>query len=94
MELHLLGSCLGVCKLNHLLWTVSPDSILPQLRLFDSNLRRSLSCICNTSISDQAWHQATLPLSLGGLGLHEASCVSPAAFLGAALALRNCVINY
>ena len=82
VELHLLRSCLGVCKLNHLLHTVSPDSILPQLQLFDSNLRHSLSCICNSSVSDQAWHQATLPLSLGGLGLCEASCVSPAAFLG------------
>ena len=40
VELHLLCSCLGVCKLNHLLCMVSPDSILPQLRLFDSNLHR------------------------------------------------------
>ena len=38
VKLHVLCSCLGVCKLNHLLCMVSPDSILPQLRLFDSNL--------------------------------------------------------
>ena len=79
VELHLLRSCLGVCKLNHLLRMISPDSILPQLWLFDSNLCHSLSCICNSSVSDQAWHQA---LCLGSLGLHKASCVSPAAFLG------------
>ena len=65
-----------------LLRTVPPNSILPQLQLFDSNLRYSLSHVCNASVSDRAWRQATLPLSLGGLGLREASCVSPAAFLG------------
>ena len=26
--------CLGVCKVDHLLCTVSPDSILPQLQLY------------------------------------------------------------
>ena len=82
VELHLLRSCLGVCKVNHFLRTVPPNSILPQLQLFDSNLRYSLSRVCNASVSDQAWRQATLPLSLGGLGLRKASCVSPAAFLG------------
>ena len=82
VELYLLHSCFGVCKLNHLLHTVSPDSILSQLWLFNSNLCHSLSCICNSCISDQAWLQATLPLSLGDLGLHESSCVLPAAFLG------------
>ena len=64
VELHLLHSCLGVCKVNRLLRTVPPDSMLPQLQLFDSNLHYSLSRICNVSVSDQAWRQATLPLSL------------------------------
>ena len=41
-----------------------------------------MSSICNASISDQSWLQATLPCSLGGLGLREASWASPAAFLG------------
>ena len=42
--------------------TIPLDSILPQLQLFDDNLRHSLSRICNASIS---WFQATLPLSFG-----------------------------
>ena len=89
VELHLVHSCLGVCKVNHLLCTIPPDSILPQLQLFDDNLRHSLSRIWNASISDQAWFQATLPLSFGGLGLREASYVSPAAFLGCCVGSQN-----
>ena len=82
VELLLLCSCLGVCKLNHLLRTIPPGSMDSELLRFDDNLRRSLSSICNASISDQSWLQATLPCSLGGLGLREASQASPAAFLG------------
>ena len=36
-----------------------------------------------------AWCQATLPLSFGGLGLHEASCVSPAVFIGSCLSSQS-----
>ena len=39
VKLHLLCSCLGMCKLNHLLCTISPDTIMPQLHLFDGYLR-------------------------------------------------------
>ena len=82
VELLLLRSCLGVCKLNYLLQTIPPGSIDSELLRFDDNLRCSMSSICNASISDQAWLQATLPCSLGGLGLCEAFRTSSAAFLG------------
>ena len=79
VELHLLRSCLGVCKLNHLLRTIPPGSVDSELQRFDDNLRRSLSSICNASISDQSWLQATLPSSFGGLGLRGALHASLAA---------------
>ena len=41
-----------------------------------------MSSICNASISDQSWLQATLPCLLGGLRLREASRASSAALLG------------
>ena len=53
-----------------------------ELLRFDDNLRCCLSSICNASISNQAWLQATLPCSLGGLGLREAFRASSVAFLG------------
>ena len=82
VELHLLRSCLGVCKLSHLLRTIPPGCVDSELLRFDDNLRCSLSSICNAFISDQSWLQATLPCSLGGLGLCGAHRASSAAFLG------------
>ena len=82
VELHLLRSCLGVCKLNHLLRTISPNCVISQLERFDYNLRSALGRICKSSISDLSWLQATLPCSMGGLGLREATSTSSAAFLG------------
>ena len=52
-----------------------------ELLWFDDNLWCSLSSICNAYVSDQSWLQATLPCSLGDLGLYTASRASPAAFL-------------
>ena len=80
VELHLLRSCLGVCKLNHLLRTISPNCVISQLERFDYNLRSALGRICKSSISDLSWLQATLPCSMGGLGLREATSTSSAAF--------------
>ena len=68
VELHLLRSCLGVCKVNYLLRTIPPATIMSQLQLFDRYLYDALSRICNASISAHAWRQATLPLSLGEFG--------------------------
>ena len=82
VELHLLQSCLGVCKLNHLLRTISPNCAISQLEVFNYNLRSALGCICKSSISDLAWLQATLLCSMGGLGLRETTSTSSAALLG------------
>ena len=72
VELHLLISCLSLCKINHLLRTVPHDKATSQLRRFDVNLRKSLEEIPNCSLSENSWKQATLPIRLGGLGLREA----------------------
>ena len=80
VELHLLRSCLGVCKINHLLRTVPSNLISDQLTLFDCNLCLSLSEIIGSSISDTSWRQASLPFCLGGLGLRQASSTAAAAF--------------
>ena len=59
-----------------------PGCVDSKLLQFDDNLWRSLSLICSTSVSDHSWLQATLPCSLGGLGLRGAHRSSSAAFLG------------
>ena len=81
VELHLLRSCLGSCRVNHILRSVPPGPILPQLQEFDKSLRSTLSEVLHCSIPNQAWTQATLPLSMGGLGLRQASRSASAAFV-------------
>ena len=54
VELHLLRSCLGSCRVNHILRSVPPGPILPQLQEFDKSLRSTLSEVLHCSIPDQA----------------------------------------
>ena len=81
VELHLLRSCLSLCKINHLISTVPSDVIESQLSRFDAGLRSSLKSIIHSSIPDLFWKQATLPVRLSGLGLRESTRTAPAAFL-------------
>ena len=82
MALHLLRSCVSICKINHLLRTVPPEFASEQWTRFDNGLRLSLGRITHTSVPDRAWTQATLPCRMGGLGLHESRTTQKAAFLG------------
>ena len=89
MELHLLRSCLSLCKLNHIIRTVPGFKINDVLMQFDSGLHHSLEALSSSSVSDLAWKQATLPVRLGGLGLREASRSSSAAFVGSCNSSRQ-----
>ena len=82
VALHLLQSCLSLCKLNYLLRTVPPNAVAESCKLFDIGLRNSLETIIHSSLNDTSWLQATLPISLGGLGLRLASTSAPAAYIG------------
>ena len=89
VELHLLRSCLSICKVNHLLRSVPPDRAKDQLYRFDHGLRHSLETIINSSLSDTSWKLSTLPIRLGGLGLREASRTAAAAFVGSCNSTRG-----
>ena len=82
VALHLLRSCVSICKINHLLRTVPLEFASEQWTHFDNGLRLSLGRITHTSVPDQAWVQATLPCRMGGLGLRESRATQKAAFLG------------
>jgi len=88
VELHLLRSCLGSCKIIHLLRTV-PFSILRSfLEKFDSHLKGCLGRILQCSLPSNSWCQASLPFRLGGLGLRSSSSSAAAAFLGSCNSVR------
>ena len=81
----LLRCSLSIPKLLYLLRT-APCFASDSLKEYDSVLASSLSSITNTSIdsSSAAWLQASLPISLGGLGIRSAVEVAPSAFLASA----------
>ena len=89
VELHLLRSCLSLCKLNHIIRTVPGCRIDEVLLRFDRGLHHSLESLSSSSISDLPWRQATLPTRLGGLGLREAHRSSSAAFVGSCNSSRT-----
>ena len=89
VELQLLRSCLGLCKIKHILRTAPSLKTHRELYKFDIGLRHSLEQISHSSISDCSWRQATLPTRLGGLGLREALSTSDAAFIGSCNSSRQ-----
>ena len=72
MELQLLRQCLSCCKIVNILCTVPPH-LLIRLSDFDNQLRSSPFHVVCHLLSDLTWQQATLPMRLGGLGIHQAS---------------------
>ena len=51
-ELHLLRSCLNICRISHLLCTIPADKAVNQLHVFDDGLRCALERILCCSESD------------------------------------------
>ena len=81
-EYVLLRNCLSLLKMSYATRTVYPaGGNKTQFKRFDDAVRRSLERIIGASLTDEQWHQTTLQVSLGGLGLRSAVLHSPGAFL-------------
>jgi len=61
----------------------------PHLQSFDNLLRTAASKICNVTLSDDQWQQASLPVRYGGLGIRRVSSLAPSAFLASAAGTRE-----
>ena len=77
----LLRQCAGFCKMAHLARGTPPSRAMSVLKAFDLDIRSCFSRCTAVDTSDQAWQQAELGLSRGGLGLRSISCHSPAAYI-------------
>ena len=86
--LYIIRHSLSAPKLNYILRT-SPSAGHPALLTFDDTLRKALSSIINVDLSDRQWIQASLPVSLGGLGVRSVSSLAPSAFLASAAGTRT-----
>lgn len=78
--LFLLKNCFAIPKLTYTLRS-SPCYSHQLLLEYDAVLRSTLQSVLNTSLSDDAWDQATLPVSNGGIGIRRATHVALPAFL-------------
>ena len=59
------------------------------LAKIDDQLRSAVSHICNVSLTDDQWLQASLPVRNGGLGLRHVSSLASSAFLASAAGTRR-----
>ena len=82
-ELLLLRSCLSFGKVSYLVRTTPLYNF--DWSPYESGIRASVDQILGSILSDPAWRQATLPLSLGGLGLTSPGLISKPAFAGSLL---------
>ena len=85
-EFVLLRCCLSLPKFSFVLRTTDTTDLTHLLRDFDAITRDGLARILGTTISDKAWQQAKLPVSLGGMGLRAAEDHAPVAHAASVLA--------
>jgi len=75
-------------KVQYVLRT-SPCCKHPQLVELDNFLRSAVTQICNVSLSDDQWTQASLPVRSGGLGVRSVSTLASSAFLASAASTQS-----
>ena len=81
VALVLLRLCGSFCKLAHLARATPPSLSIKALELFDIDVRHCFSQCTAVDTSDEAWLQAQLSLSRGGLGLRSLSSHAAAAYI-------------
>ena len=77
----MLRHCLSLPKILFSLRTCPPESIKQATDAFDAQIRDTLADIAGGPLPEWSWRKASLPCSLGGLGLRNASLCAPAAYI-------------
>ena len=70
-EFALLRSCFSLPKLSYALRTLDTAHHQDPLSRFDAAIRRTLEGLLGTPLTETQWDQASLPVSMGGLGLRR-----------------------
>ena len=81
VALLLLRQCGGFCKLVHLARSTPPSLIAEGLEYFDNDVRHCFALSTAVGTTNNAWKQAQLSLSRGGLGLRRLSENSSACYI-------------
>ena len=89
IEFVLLRSCLSLPKISFFLRTVNTLPFPQLLQQFDQLQREALTRILGTGLSELQWHQAQLPVSMGGLGLRGALHHASSSFASSVLSTAS-----
>ena len=93
MEATHLRACLALPKVSFALRTCPPSYIREAISKFDLAMFEALSDLVRVSLSDWSWSKASLPISLGGLDVRQASLFASAAFIGSLGQSKELVSN-
>jgi hypothetical protein len=93
IQFGLLRSCFGFPKFPHCLRSCDPNTMKDAYEAFDESQCRAVSdCIgAQVCVDDNQWLQASLPVSMGGLGIRSAVAHSSAAFVASSLQTEDLV---
>ncbi len=89
--LALLKNCFSIPKLQYLLRTSKAYKETGSLENIDKSIQEAVTGITNVNFSDRMWTQATLPVSLGGLGIRRATDIASPAFISSLVATKDLV---
>ena len=81
----LLKWCLGCQKLTHLWRLIWSEETLALAERTEAALRHSLECMVGLGLTDRAWAEANLPVSLGGLGISNPLLLRSSAYVASTL---------
>ena len=80
-EFCLLRNCLSLPKFEYAARTTHPAFHADPMSRFDALMREALSSVIGHTLDDKQWRQATLPVSMGGMGLRQAALHSSASYV-------------
>jgi len=81
----LLKWCLGCQKLTHFWRLIWSEETLALAERTEAALRLSLECLVGLGLTDRAWAEANLPVSLGGLGISNPLLLRASAYVASSL---------
>ena len=87
----LLKNCFALPKLMYVLRTSPAFRFLEHLRGIDELIKKCVSAVSNTHLTDESWRQARLPVRHGGLGIRTCEDISSSAFLASHYATKDLV---
>ena len=88
---YLLKNSLSIPKLLFFLRS-APLYESESLDDFDNILKRGLGNILNIDMDEKKWHQASLPVKLGGLGVRSVKNIAPSAFISSFYKSKSIVV--